>query len=758
MRLADLRTGESGIVVKVAGRGAFRKRIIEMGFVKGKRVDVLLNAPLKDPIKYKIMDFEVSLRRSEAALIEVIHESEIPSVSDDAVLPEKAKIDTDELLHAYALQKGKKIRVALVGNPNAGKTSLFNAITGAHEHVGNYGGVTVDAKAQRFEHKGYTIQLVDLPGTYSLSSYTPEERYVRNYVQDNHPDVVINIVAASNLERNLYLTTQLIDMDARMVIALNMFDELEKSGDKFDYDLLGKMIGIPIVPTVSKYGRGIGELFDTVIDVYEERNPVIRHVHINYGEILEQGITQIQKMLHTCPDLGKNWSSRYLSIQLLEKDKDAEHFVKNLSIGDSVIDKRDEVCRQIEQLLQEDSESAFINARYGYIAGALKETYQVSKTEEEDTTRLLDAIVTHKVFGYPIFLLFMFVMFQATFQLGAYPLEAIEWAVAKLSEFVQNSMAPGALRDLITDGIIQGVGGVIVFLPNILILYCFISFMEDSGYMARAAFIMDKIMHKMGLHGKSFIPLVMGFGCNVPALMATRTIESHSSRMITLLVLPFMSCSARLPVYILLAGTFFPQNAGAVLFAVYATGVILSIITARLLRRFFFKEEEVPFVMELPPYRLPTWKSVAIHVWDRSRQYLRKMGGIILLASIVVWALEYFPREGDSFIVQLGNWLEPVMRPLGFNQNIGVSLLSGMAAKEVVVSTMEILNAVESLTPLTALSMMLFVLIYFPCIATVSAMHHETGSWKWTLLSVLYTTVLAWFVAFLVYQIGSFFV
>ena len=755
MRLSDLQTGENGIIIKVAGRGAFRKRIIEMGFVKGKRVDVLLNAPLKDPIKYKIMDSEVSLRRSEAALIEVVHASELPPTSDNVLQQENSTIDQESILHTFALEKQKRIQVALVGNPNAGKTSLFNAITGAHEHVGNYGGITVDAKAQRFEYKGYTIQLIDLPGTYSLSNCTAEERYVRSYIEDHHPDVVINIVAASNLERNLYLTTQLIDMDARMVIALNMFDELEKSGDKFDYDLLGKMIGVPIVPTISKNGYGISALFDTVINVYEEQDPVIRHVHIYYGDILERGIGQLQKLLQSCPDIGQNSSTRYLSIQLLEKNKETENFVASLSSGKYIVEKRNEVCQQIEQLLHEDSESALINARYGYIAGALRETYKESPKDENNTTRLLDAIVTHKVFGYPIFLLFMFIMFQATFQLGAYPLAAIEWGVEALNALFEKWMEPGPLRDLITDGIITGVGGVIIFLPNILILYGFISFMEDSGYMARAAFIMDKIMHKMGLHGKSFIPLVMGFGCNVPAMMATRTIESRSSRMITLLVLPLMSCSARLPVYLLLAGTFFPKQAGLVLFCIYTTGVVLSIFVARLLRRFAFKEDEVPFVMELPPYRLPTWKSVGVHVWERAQQYLRKMGGIILLASIVVWALGYFPQEDNSYIMQIGHFIEPIMKPLGFDQKIGVCLLSGMAAKEVIVSTMGILDAINSLTPLTAAGMMLFVLIYFPCIATVTALRNESGSWKWTFFAVIYTTILAWIIAFLIYQIGS---
>ena len=758
MRLSDVQTGESAIVVKVLGRGAFRKRIIEMGFVRGKCVDVLLNAPLNDPIKYKVLGSEVSLRRSEAALIEVVHKSEMAKLASHAPDQYKTTDCSEDALHRYALEKGRRVKVALIGNPNAGKTSLFNAITGLHEHVGNYGGVTVDAKKQEFKHKGYTIELVDLPGTYSISCYSPEEQFVKKHLTENHPDVVINIVAASNLERNLYLSTQLIDMDMPVVMALNMYDELERSGDKFDYSLLGQMAGIPIVPTVAKHREGVEQLFDTVISVYEETNNIIRHVHINYGEVLEQGISVLQKLLQASPDLGKDWSSRYLSILLLERDIDAEAVTKKLENGKAILKQRDDVTHTIEGFLHEDCESAFINARYGYISGALKETYQKSeKQERSNTSRLLDEVVTHKVFGYPIFLLFMFIMFEATFALGEYPMEWIETGVGHLNQWLKSIMPPGMLCDLLTGGIITGVGGVIVFLPNILILYGFISFMEDSGYMARAAFIMDRIMHKIGLHGKSFIPLIMGFGCNVPAMMSARAIESRSSRMITLLIMPFMSCNARLPVYLLLIGAFFPSHRGLILFGVYAIGVLLAVVSAKILRRFAFKNDEVPFVMELPPYRVPTCRSVVFHLWDRSQQYLRKMGGIILLASIVVWALDYFPVGQESYMTHLGNFIEPVMSPLGFDQKIGISLLTGMAAKEVVVSTMGILDAVSSLTPLTAAGMMLFVLIYFPCVATVTALRHESRSWRWTLFSVVYTTVLAWVAAFVVYRVGSLF-
>ncbi len=778
-----------------------------MGFIKGKEVEVILNAPLKDPIKYQVMDYEVSLRRSEADLIDVITDVE---QMDEATFDNGHETLSESVYHELPSVMEKFIHVALVGNPNAGKTSLFNIASGAHEHVGNYSGVTVDAKEGTFRHKGYTFKIVDLPGTYSLSAYSPEEIYVRRYIMEQTPDIVVNVVAASNLERNLYLTTQLIDMDTYMVIALNMYDELEKSGNKLDYEKLGKMIGVPIVPTVSTRGHGVVELFDRIIDIYEEREPYMRHIHINYGELLEKSIATVRKELKEKSDITKAWSKRYLSITLLEHDKETERFVKTLPQHEEILQARDSETRRIEQLLHEDSESTFANARYGFIAGALKETYVESPEKQKGITELIDPVVTNKYFGYPIFLFFMWLMFAGTFTLGAYPQQWIEAIVGWLGDYIGGHMPDGSLKDLIIEGIIGGVGGVIVFLPNILILYFFISIMEDSGYMARAAFIMDKIMHKMGLHGKSFIPLVMGFGCNVPAIMSTRAIESRNSRMITMLVNPLMSCSARLPVYILLAGAFFPNHAGLVMFILYITGIILAVVMARLFKRFLFPEEDVPFVMELPPYRKPTTRSVIRHMWQKGRQYLQKMGGVILVASISIWFLGYFPKETasaqhyatlieqaeeahdeetvvqlkheqktkhqeESYIGRIGKFLEPVLHPIGFDWRISVSLLSGMAAKEVVVSTMGVLfsgdeneqqlpaklkaarypDSTPVFTPLVALCLMLFVLIYFPCIATVTAIKNESGSWKWGAFVIFYTTILAWLVAFVVAKIGG---
>lgn len=791
MRLSDLNTGEKAVVVKVLGHGAFRKRIMEMGFVSGQTVTVLLNAPLKDPIKYKVMEYEVSLRRSEAHLVEVERESDIQSNVQDKQIPQTSESD-DEKRALY--NKSKTINIALVGNPNCGKTSLFNIASGAHEHVGNYSGVTVDAKEGYFTYKGYRINIYDLPGTYSLAAYSPEELYVRRYLKNETPDIIVNVVVASNLERNLYLTTELIDMDYRMVIALNMYDELEQSGGKLDYEQLGNMIGVPIVPTISRTGWGVSQLFDTIIDVYEGRNKSVRHVHVNLGPIIEPAVTRIKDKLKSDPKCALQFSPRYLAIKLLEGDKEVKQILRSATHFDELEQMRDEEVKKIEKALNEDVESAIVNEKYGFISGALRETYQPGDREEAKTTRIVDSLVTNKVIGFPIFLFLMWLMFETTFVLGAYPMEWIQSGVDWLSSFFSETLSPGPLKDLLVDGIIGGVGGVIVFLPNILILYLFISVMEDSGYMARAAFIMDKIMHKIGLHGKSFIPLVMGFGCNVPAIMACRTIESRSSRLITILINPFMSCSARLPIYVLLIGTFFPRHASFVFLALYLLGIIVAVISAKLLRKFLFKTDETPFVMELPPYRMPTMKATLRHMWGKTEQYLRKMGGIILVASIIVWFLSYFPRneaedlrpltveetamqQQNSYLGKLGQWIAPAVEPLGFNWKVSIALISGTAAKELIVSTIGVLysesetegnaNLSQKLTapnpltgepdftPLIAISFMIFVLLYFPCLASIAAIKQESGSWKWAAFSVIYNTGVAWVCAFLVYQIGS---
>ena len=812
MRLSELKTGEKGVIVKVLGHGGFRKRIVEMGFIKGKTVEVILNAPLRDPVKYQIMGYEISLRHQEAEMIEVISEEEAKWMQN----PYHGALTEDELLseeRMAELAKGKRriINVALVGNPNCGKTSLFNIASGAHEHVGNYSGVTVDAKAGFFSFQGYHFRIIDLPGTYSLSAYSPEEIYVRKHIIEETPDLIINVVDASNLERNLYLTTQLIDMNVKMVIALNMYDELEASGNHLDYEKLSELIGVPMVPTVGRTGQGIDKLFHVIIESYEGsdyvtknirkqvRNEVLddmeawhkdvepeeqygsdhgifRHIHVNHGPILEKAIEAIKKEIARNEAIRHKYSTRFLSIKLLENDRDIERVIAELPNGEEILATRNRVAESIAKAMNEDSEQAITDAKYGFISGALKETFTEGKLEREQTTRVIDSIVTHRIWGYPIFFLFLYIMFEGTFVLGEYPMMGIEWLVEQIGNLFNHYMPEGPLKDLVIDGIIGGVGGVIVFLPNILILYFFISFLEDSGYMARAAFIMDKIMHRMGLHGKSFIPLIMGFGCNVPAIMATRMIEDKKCRLITMLVNPLMSCSARLPIYLVLVGAFFPKIGSLVLLGIYATGILLAVLMARLFSRFLVKGDNTPFVMELPPYRIPTAKTIFRHTWEKGAEYLKKMGGIIMIASILIWFLGYYPQgnyetiaeqQENSYIGQIGKAIEPIIEPLGFDWKLGVGLLSGVGAKELVVSTLGVLYANDGdldsvnlsdripITATVALGYMLFVLIYFPCVATLAAIKQESGSWKWAFFAAFYTTALAWMVAFIVKQLGA---
>ena len=829
MRLSELKTGQSATILNVLGHGGFRRRIMEMGFVRGKRVDVLQNAPLRDPIKYRIMDYEVSLRRSEAAMIVVITAEEVQQQLSVAGETLSAPDDAD--FEEAISTRSRTINVALIGNPNSGKTSLFNAISGGHEHVGNYSGVTVDAKRGEYRYGGYRFVITDLPGTYALSAYTPEELYVRRHLVNDTPDVVVNAVVASNLERNLYLTTELIDIDPKMVVALNMYDELEASGAVLDYEHLGAMLGVPMVPVVAKTGRGLEELIDinprmvvalnmfdelnssgaeldydnlgrmlgvpmvpvearngkgieqlldTVIAVYENRDPRVRHIHINNGPVVEQALRPLYERLRSDRDeLPKHFPPRYFAMKLLERDKEVEAQLADCPHFAEWIALRDRAVPQVEEELGEDVETALANQKYGFISGALKETFTPGGKEQAQTTHIIDAFVTHKLWGFPIFFFLMWLMFYCTFNIGAYPQEWIETLVGWIGSGLQQAMPDGAFKDLLIDGVIGGVGSVIVFLPNIIILYLFISFMEDSGYLARAAFIMDRVMHRIGLHGKSFIPLVMGFGCNVPAIMATRTIESRSSRLITVLITPFMSCSARLPIYILFVGTFFPDHGGLVLFGLYLLGIALAVVTARLMRRFLYKVDETPFVMELPPYRMPTMRATLSHMWDKSAQYLRKMGGLILVASLFVWFLSYFPRPvagepeiehyENSYLGQLGRWCEPAVEPLGLNWKAGVAILSGVSAKEIVVSTLGVLYSQDAtaddaslaqtlresgdFTPASALAFLVFVLLYFPCIATIVAVRNEAGR-GWALASMVYSTAVAWFVAWIVYHIA----
>ncbi len=810
MRLSELKTGDSGIIVKVNGHGGFRKRIIEMGFIKGEIVEVILNAPLRDPVKYKIMDYEVSLRRAEAELIDVVEaDGNIGTVLSGNAgktmeLGTSGNLDgvvCNDFYKSIALrveELSHELNVCFVGNPNCGKTSIFNIASGAHERVGNYSGVTVDAKIGTFKFEEYKFNIIDLPGTYSLTAYTPEELYVRKYIIEKTPSMIVNVVDASNLERNLYLTTQLIDMDVPIVMALNMYDEFRESGNTLDIPQLGTLLGIPIIPTVGRTGEGIKELFHTIIQIYEHPDGAtlpeamgrFRHIHVNHGILLEENIDKIEQAIRKNPEPHFNYSARFLSIKLLEEDKQIEQVCSQFPNYQEIIEQRDKCQNDIQQELQENAESAITDAKYGFIQGALRECFAKKAHYTRRLTQQLDAIVTHPVLGYPIFLLLMYFMFFCTFNVGQYPMDWIDAAVGWIGNMVGTYMPEGPLHDLLIDGIIGGVGGVIVFLPNIMILYAFISWMEDSGYMARAAFIMDKIMHKMGLHGKSFIPMIMGFGCNIPAIMATRTIEDRKSRLITMLIIPLMSCSARLPVYIIIIGAFFPHNSALILLSLYVSGILMSVLMAHVFNRFVVKGESSPFVMELPPYRLPSIKSVSRHTWEKGKQYLKKMGTTILVASIIVWALSYFPRGTSemskeqqmekSYIGLLGKAIEPAIRPCGFHWREGVSIITGIGAKEIVASTMGVLYSTNEtnsitpsdedseenarlsriiahsqLTPLSALAFLVFILLYMPCIPACISIKNESGKWRWAFFTIVYTTGLAWTCATLVFQVGS---
>ena len=823
MKLSELKTGEKGVIVKVLGHGGFRKRIIEMGFIKGKEVEVLQNAPLQDPVIYKLMGYEVSLRHQEADMIEVVSSGELrveslelatatPSAArvseeDSQLSTLNSQLHQDDYLQHIAKRERRTINVALVGNPNCGKTSLFNYASGAHGHVGNYSGVTVDATEAHASMFGYEFNLTDLPGTYSLSCYSPEELYVREHLTEKMPDVVINVIDSSNIERNLYLTTQLVDMNIRMVCALNMYDEFERRGDRVNLEVLSHLFGMPMIPTSFKSGDGVKELFKAVIQVYEGTHKTSRHLHINYGHEIEDGIAHIQKYLKADEHITQHYSTRYLALKLLEHDSQVLDYLGKHMAGENrmqdfhdLTNARDKASARVKEETGNDSETAIMDAKYGFINGALTEAGYKTGTKE-DTYRMthrIDGVLSNKYIGFPIFFLILYVMFEVTFTLGQYPMDWIEEAVAWLGEKISDGMPEGPLKAMLVDGVIGGVGSVIVFLPQILILYFFISLMEDSGYMARAAFIMDKLMHKMGLHGKSFIPLIMGFGCNVPAVMATRTIESRRSRIITMMILPFMSCSARLPIYIMIAGTFFSVAYRSwVLMSLYAFGIIMAVIVSKIFSSLVIKGEDTPFVMELPPYRWPTPKAIWRHTWEKGKEYLKKMGGIILVASIIVWALGYFPHNDDmphaqqqeqSYIGRMGKAIEPVFSPQGFNWKLDVSLLAGVGAKEIVASSIGVLYSGDDeiddddddfsedtefsddsekytrlrqamlrdgISPLAAYAYLIFILLYFPCVATIAAIKNETGSWHWALFAAGYTTVVAWIISALVYQIGT---
>jgi ferrous iron transport protein B len=821
VKLSEVKHKETVVITKVLGHGSFRKRISEMGFVKGKEVKVIKNAPFNGAFEFKILNYNISLRKSEADQIEVLPISEFKKTENGNY---EGVIDRNiDLINQS--ERSTTINIALVGNPNCGKTTLFNYISGSKEKVGNYSGVTVDIKKATFTTKGYTFNFFDLPGTYSLTAYSKEEVFVRRFIYEQTPDIVINVLDASNLERNLFLTTQLIDMDLRIVCALNMYDELEKKQLYFNKNELAKLLGIPFIPTISSKGIGLEKLIDKTIEVFEGKDTVSRHIHINYGKDLEESIKIVRQIIKEDKPIIDKVSSRFLAIKILEKDKQVNTLLSDYSNFDEIKKITRKEITKIELLEKEDSETIITNAKYSFITGALKETFKDPHRAKKTRSEKIDNVLTHKYLGFPLFTAILFLMFYATFTLGAYPMDWIDIGVSAFGDFVNNIMPSGMLKDLLVKGIIGGAGSVLVFLPNILILFLFISILEGSGYMARAAFIMDKIMHRFGLHGRSFIPMIMGFGCNVPAILATRSMRNRGDRILTMLIIPFMSCSARLPVYMLIISAIFDKYQALYLIGLYAAGIVFAFITAQILNKTFFKNKETPFVMELPTYRLPTVRNIIYHMWDKTQHYLKKIGTIILVGVIIVWALEYFPRETkntkdfqtkiekvelnsdleatvkrttlaqlskeqesdrlmNSYLGRIGKVIQPVMSPLGFDWKMSIALVAGLPAKEIVISTMGVLyqtaenettvnlqhklqNEVHEngkykgslvFTSPTALAFLIFILIYFPCIGVVAAIKNESGSWKWALFSVLYTTGLAWVAAFLVYNIGNLFI
>lgn len=817
-----MQAGQKGCIVKVKGHGSARKRAVDAGFYKGVCIEILDSDTTHMNIDVEGMQRKLTL--PEASMIEVLTTEE---AAHELQVKELSTGELKDLAHRHR----HKIEIALVGQPLSGKNSLFTTLTQGHATpLPNANDILMGER----DFQDYHLHITNLPDTYSLTSRTADTWTVRRHLVGDNPDIVISVIDATDLERSMQITAQLLDMNLRVIVALNKFDAMQAQGSKLDYQTLSRLLGTPIVPTVSLNNEGLEHLLHLAINIYEgadfldddgevnkevmrelqewHRNIVhsdddtehladftrdhtldtrykkhaYRHIHIYHGGELEQSIETLRNEVWKSEHTRYRFSTRYVAIALLEGDADIEQFVRdNLPNSKAVFALRDKERRRYSRLMGESVPKAIRTAKRSFIQGALKETYipaQSSAKANANLTERLDRLVTHKVWGVLIFLTSLFVMFEATFVLGEYPMQGIEWLVEKIGTGLEQLMPNGPIKDMVIDGIIGGVGGVIVFLPNILILYFFISLMEDSGYMSRAAFIMDKAMHKMGLHGKSFITLIMGFGCNVPAVLATRMIESRKSRLITMLVTPLMSCSARLPVYIIFVAAFFPHHSGIVLMGLYLTGIILAVLVARLLSRTVMRGDETPYVMELTPYRRPAWKVIFKHTWDKGYEYLKKMGGVILVASIVVWFLGYYPRseqyatpaeqQEHSYIGRIGKAIEPAIEPLGFDWKMGIGLVSGVGAKELIVSTLGVLYANQEVdsaeseaqiaaalktvtTPAAALAYMLFVLIYFPCLATLIAIKKETRGWGWAIFTAVYTTALAWIVAFAVFQIGK---
>ncbi len=673
----------------------------------------------------------------------------------------------------------RPLTIALAGNPNSGKTTVFNSITGTRQRVGNWPGVTVEKMEGTVRHRGHDIRIVDLPGTYSLTAYSMEEIVTRKYIVEEKPDVVIDVIDASNLERNLYLAQQLKELRIPLIFSFNVMDEASKQGYQIDIPQLSKLLATPIIPTIGTKGRGIRELLDIAVDIAEGKQDV-QHLDFYYGDEIEAELNELEGVISNDPQLCENYLPRWLAVKLVEEDAEIQQHIRNSSSGEAILVHTRQSLERLNTLFHDTGEALMAERRYGLVHGALSETVKLPPQIRFTTSDAVDKILTHRALGIPIFLTVMWLAFQFVSKIGGEllltPVEAFfGWIGVAVKACMVRAEAPGWLISLIADGVVAGVGGVAVFIPVIFSLFFVIALLEGSGYMARVAFIMDRIMHSIGLHGKSFLPMILGFGCNVPAIMGTRILENRSDRILTILINPLMSCSARLPIYVMFAAAFFPKHQGTVIFSMYLLGIVLAITMGLLFKKTLFPGKSAPFIMELPPYRMPTLKSLMLHVWDRGKMFIKKMGGIILSVSVIVWFMGTFPwgvefASVESYIGMVGRVLAPIFRPLGFGTwQASVSFVFGLLAKEVVVSTLSILYvggaevAEEALagalqdvfTPLTAYAFMAFSLIYTSCVATIATVKRETNSWGWTGLSVTYQFVLAWIVAFVIYQGGK---
>jgi len=847
--LSEMKVGEKGLILSVQAKGEIRRRILDMGLVSGVNFRVVRMAPLGDPIEIRLRGFHLSLRKEEAATISVLlkghmgdgkpmsqhgsrhvrprhlrrHSAARKEFFEARLHGQKEYIPQRKYgpLHSPQSHKSgsngnrKDISVALVGNPNSGKTSIFNLLVGSNRTVGNFSGVTVEKYEGVVKHKGYTIRVIDLPGTYSLSAYSPEEVITRNYLLNEETDVVIDVVDGSNLERNLYLTTQLMELETDVLVAMNMFDEVKKSGIQIDFKQLQTLLGSHVIPTSAVTKTGFSSLLDHVIRVFEGKITISKN-KLTYSDRMEEVISELEEKITGDPELTAQYSSRWLSIKLLENDQMVVDLLRESDIFETLKPILEEASKYYGEKYRSDTELIITEDRHSFIRGAMKETVKEGEKGKITLTDKIDSVLLNRLMGLPIFIAIMWLMFQFTFTLGQPFVELIESGFSLAGRELSSLLPEGVFRSLLTDGVIAGVGGVIVFIPNIILLFLAIAVLEGSGYMARAAFVIDKVMHKAGLHGKSFIPMLTGFGCSVPAIMATRTLKNRSDRIVTMMIIPFMSCGAKLPVYILLIGAFFPPAvAGNVLFGIYMFGVLIAIISAKILKKAFFKGESEPFVMELPPYRMPTVKSVIYQTSFKARMYLKKAGTIILLASILIWGASNFPKDQQletesvqarekvmkkndisdmdkekmirnmefnhrsrqlqySIAGRIGKFIEPGISPLGFDWRIGVALTAGFAAKEIVVSTLATIFSLgeveKDATDLenrlkddpgfsipVALSLMIFVLLYVPCIAATTVFHKESGSWRWTRFYILYTISVAWAMSFIVYRVSLLF-